>query len=363
MITRKKLIELRNIKNKPSVSLYIPTLIAGDYDKNRIRWKNVVQDSLNQLEEQNVKNAKDILEPALKYCEETKFWANHSKGFCGFFNEDIAQFFHLNQKVEELSFVGDKFILHPLLPETTNEDRIFVLAISQNDVRFFKAQKDGIYPVKISQNVVLSREEALRNIEEDQSLQHHSIGGGDAYYHGNGPGDDMDTTRIKQYLRRVDDGLMEFIHDERVPLVLASVEEYHPLYKEVTNYNHFSDHMIVGNPENMDPATIHDHLQPVFKALKEKRVTEFKNNYEENVGHNLSTSDFDDIAQAAKYENIDSLVIDRNHYAQLDNEQLKKLEETIMNVYQNGGTIHTVKTEEDEQFEMKAIKRFEMEIA
>jgi len=356
MFKKQKLEELRNSTSNNCVSIYIPTEITGDYEKNRIRWKNACQEVLKILESKGVEKT-SFMKPALDLIDKPEFWAHQSAGLAGFYSENNQSHHHLISKCVTSTVVDSKFHLSPVIKEVLDEDRIFVLALSHNEVRFFEAVNSGIYPVIISDVVPKNMAEALYLDITGNSIQWHTSGNS-SLYHGTDPGDDKEDIRLKQYFRSVDKGLLHFINDEKVPLVIAGVEEYYSVYKEITNYNYLSPHIITGNPEHLSPADFHSQLTSVFAELHEKRLSAFLADYNRNRERNLSIDALPNILENSKKGNIKSLLVCKKYWDGMDKKDKLSLDEIILSVYDNGGDIVITPLHDHECNTLHAIKRY-----
>jgi len=361
MINKEIFNQLQSHDNKLSVSLYVPMEITGDYEKNRIRWKNACQEAKKELESRE-EGAGKMMRPAEALIEDSDFWAHQSACLAGFYSKDYDQTLHLANSIMDIVSVNDNFYTSPLISEVTNNERIFILAISKNETRFFEAVPDGIYPVKISDVVVDDMDEALNLDDPAVSTQHHSAGGG-AIYHANGPGTDMDTIRTKQYMRRIDDGIMEIIHDENVPLVLACVEEYYPVYKDVTKYNHLSEHMVTGNPENLTPSQLRAQIEPVYKEIRQKKLDTFKRHFGIRSGENLTSEDMSEIATLASQDNVEQILVSKSYLKNLPKAEQEKVDDILMMVHNSGGEIFMTTDKEYECSGMMAVQRYALQQA
>jgi len=356
MIKKKKLEKLREFKSDNCASIYIPTEVTGDYEKNRIRWKNACNDILKQLEERNVEKT-SFMKPALDLIDDKEFWAHQSAGLAGFYSEEEQGHYHLLSVSDTVAVVDDKFHLSPILREVINEDRVFILSLSQNEVKFYEAVNSGIFPVRIYDVVPRNMDEALNLVIDGNQLQTHSAGG-NAIFHGNDSGEDKENMRLKQYFRKVDDGLMEFIHDEKVPLVLACVEEYYSMYKEITDYKHFSPHMITGNPEQLTPAELRAQIEPLFKELKDKRLNKFVNTYNLKADVDLTVDGLASIAELSEKGNIESMLLCQNHWNDMNRKDKLKLDEAMFAVYDKGGEIVITEGQHHDCDTLHAVKRY-----
>ena len=138
MISNKKLDSILNHKAFPAVSIFIPANITGDYDANRIRWKNELNDVYKKLESQGFEK-KSFLHQAESLLDNSVFWANQSAGLAGYFSEDFSEVVHLLDTVEPQNYVSNTFVAAPIILNKINNQRVFLLTLSQNNVRFFEA--------------------------------------------------------------------------------------------------------------------------------------------------------------------------------------------------------------------------------
>jgi len=362
MITKAQFNKLRNHSHDTCVSIYIPTIVAGDYEKNRIRWKNAVDACIKELEEIGVNT--DFLAEAVALDTNSEYWAHQSRGLAGFFSPSHSKIVHLVNEPISSHYVSDHYILQPLVPELSNDDRVFVLAISKNETKFYEAVIDGIFPVFIDDCVVEDQGEALQNIEMIQTTQHHSGGGpGTAIFHATGPGSDKDSLRTEQYLRRIDDGIMEIISDEKVPLVLACVEEYVPIYRKVSKYNHLSDHYITGNPSDLTPTDLRKNVEPVFQELKKERHQKFEELYRTASSTGASIDQLDQIAASADMDNIGWVLISKHALLHITDEQRETVDDIVQCVYATNGEILFTDEALDSRTPVMAIQRAPMPMA
>ena len=363
MLNRDKFKELRIKNSQNCVSIYIPTEVVGDYEKNRILWKNACHEARSILEKKGLENT-NFLNPAFELVEDMEFWAHQTAGLAGFYTPDgFATTIHLNQTKDHLVMIGDDFHLAPLLKELTDENRIFILALSQNETRFFEAVQSGIYPVFIHDVVVTDMKEALNIDEVGKSLQHHSTGSSkQGIHHGNSSGLQKEEIRVEQYIRRVDDGIMEIIHDEKVPLVLAAVEEYHPIYSKVTKYNFFSNHLIAGNPERLTPKELREQVNPFFEEMRKKRLAQFEQRYQAKSRENLTCHDLNTLEEAVKYKNVDAVLVTQDYIDQLADSDRTRFNRVALALYDQECPLLITDPEETALNGIHALYHFEMHL-
>lgn len=358
MISIDKFQQLSTHSGETCVSFYIPTVVKGDYEKNRIRWKNAVQSAVKKLDSQKL--SKEIVNLIDKYNDDNDFWANQSRGLATFIYDDKIEFIHLSDRPTEIVKVGPKLYTSPLVRELTYDQNVYVLALSLNKVRLFSASKYSIEEIDISDTVVLSQDEALRNIEEQQSLQHRSTSPGTASFHANSSPSDLSTTRVEQFLRRVDDGICEFITNQDKPLILAAVEDHYSSYKKVSSYKNLSEFIIKGNPDKKKGADLLDDLSQYMSLYDKNKIDSCIDMYESKHGQQMTLQDVENIHRMARHNNIDTVLIDSEYVDDLSSDQLTRLNDTLLSVFNNGGSI--VYAEDMGSTPIKATMRYQMDL-
>lgn len=352
--------------DKPCVSIYIPTFRAGQNQEDRLRFKNAISEAVDQLTTGNMfvdktmdkEAAHEFMSEASALLDKEDFWSHLSDGLAAFVTEDKFEYhivpIHFNQKV----YVAGNFYLRPMMPLLNGEDRFFLLALSQNEVRFFEGHKHHITPVKIKDLVPENLEAALM-LQHDEVLQSHSgnPNDGSAIYHGQGGGEDRKDKDLRDYLKQVDDGLMKMLHDENAPLIIACVDYLVPIYKEVSNYSNIVDANISGNPENDDPVKLHEKAWSHMDSYFQKDRKEKKDQFTAFMSENKASFSINDIIPAAIGGRVETLFVDKDapvrwgfyqesdHSIQNHKEQ-KAYSTCLLNMaavqtYLNGGTVYT----------------------
>ncbi|MBI9047622.1 MAG: hypothetical protein JEZ06_24265 [Anaerolineaceae bacterium] len=228
-----------------------------------------------------------ILEPASKLLPAPYFWQHQSNGLAIFLSGNSAHIYRLPLSFDEQVVVDDHFYIKPLLPLITGDGQFYILALSQNAIRLLNGTRYGVSEVDIGQ-LVGSLEEAISFDDPQKSLQTHSSGasGGmtgspSVAFHGQGGGSDESAKNdLLRYFHLVEDGLVEFLQGDRVPLVLAGVEYLLPIYKEANTYPNMIDMVIKGNPDLLSTDELHksawEIIQPHFQIAQEEAVAFYK---------------------------------------------------------------------------------------
>lgn len=184
--------------------------------------------------------------------------------------------------------VESRFYLKPLLPLFMYGGQFYLLALSQNDIRFFKDSQAGLQELQVD-GLPRNMEEANLTTAGEQSLQWHTKAPstGDqraAMFHGQGGGDDEAKSHITHFFQQVAKGLHEYLRNEHSPLYLTGVEYLIPIYKEANMYPHMKDEGLKGNADAKSPHELQLQVCPVVQADKDRVIEEAKARCEELLG-------------------------------------------------------------------------------
>lgn len=330
LITKKDIEELSQVNDQPCISIFIPTHRSG-FDNAKIdqlSFKNALNDARTQMEQWGLEpnEMHGSLKAGYELLEDEAFWTKLSDGLAVFISPSRFAYFELPIAFNPYVFAGRNFHLRPLLPMFAGDGRFFLLALSQNEVRFFEGQRNSITPVIIEDLVPEDLEEALLFSSAEAQLQAHSGGNptNSGIYHGQGKGKDEKNKQLEKYFRQVDKGLMEMLHDETAPLIIAAVDYLVPIYEEISQYTHIMSFSVKGNPENDTPVQLHEKawslMQPYFKEEQRSLAKDFQSKFA------LEKADISAYAliPAAINGRVDTLFIDKdepNLWGQFDAEK------------------------------------------
>ena len=294
------------------VSIYMPAEKAGaETRKNPIRFKNALstaEEKLASLDESA--DLTQSLESAQSYIDRHDFWQHQDSGLAFFINSDGIKYYRLPYSFDEQVEVGDRFYLKPLLPVLTNDSKFYLLALSQNEVKFYLGSHYSINEVKLPQGVPASLAEALKYDDPEKQTQYHSgDGGGSPIYHGQGVGTTDNKDEIKRFFHQIDNSLTSVLQESSTPMILAGVEFLLPIYHEASSYGNLLEEGVLGNPENVATQDLHASawsiMEPHFTAEKTAAI----DNYHQQSGAGLSSSRLEEIVAGAANGQIDTLLV------------------------------------------------------
>jgi len=275
IFSREDLKRIAGYEDGPCVSIFMPTLRAGkEIRQNPIRLKNLLAAAEKRLSARGLdrKGTSDLLEPAHRLVDDSRFWRYQSDGLAVFLSPKIFSYYRVPLDLEELAVVAGGFHLKPLLALLVGDGRFYILALSQEMVTFYQATRFRFDEMSV-EGLPASMDEALGYDSLEKQSQFHTgtpprRGKREAMFHGHGVGSDDKKDFLRLYFRKVDKALQSVLHDEKAPLVLAAVEYLFPIYREANSYLHLLDEPVPGNPEQLKPEELHTRgweiVEPVF---------------------------------------------------------------------------------------------------
>ncbi|MEA5551315.1 hypothetical protein VB713_10060 [Anabaena cylindrica UHCC 0172] len=372
LFTIDELTTLTTASNSTCISIYAPMERLGiETKQNPIRLKNLVR----QVEEKLLalgmrgQDAKELLQPIHELDINDDFWQHQSDGLAIFLSPNQFRYYCLPIAFPELTVVGDRFHLKPLLQLMSGDGTFSVLALSQNQVRLFQGTRYHLDEVELT-NVPTNIAAALQYDDPEKSLQAHtgSSKGNSAVFHGQGAGNEDHKNDLLRYFRQVNNGLESFLKTQQAPLILAGVDYLLPIYHEANTYPHLLPDGITGNPETLALEELHTQAwqiaQPYFDLAKVSTIS----HYEELKGSEKTANTIEKVVTAAYLQRVETLFvpIDKNVWGVFNPEgnsiQIHAQQETgdedlldlaALHTLTNGGTVYTV--EQGDVPEHKAI--------
>ena len=274
-------------RHSPCVSLFMPRDHARpDIPQDLIGLRNLLRTAEGRLLEMGLRfpDAKQLLEPAHRLAEDESVWQQSGEGLALYLAPDMLRHYHLPLRFEQMVYVGTRIYVRPLLPLLSGNEPFYILTLSQNAVRLFRANRRSIGAVELSA-VPHSLAEALQFDMPEKQMQFRSaapVGAGRmaGMFYSSGDGADDAKERIGRYFHQIDRGLREILVHERAPLVLAGVDYLLPLYRDANKYPHIVEAGIVGNPDHLSPADLQRQacamLQSYFQKKQQEAAAQFR---------------------------------------------------------------------------------------
>lgn len=376
--------DLINTENDICISMYFPTFkIGADIKQNAIRFKQRVREAEDKLYKLNL--TKDevelILKPASNLVDETKFWQNQDESLAVFIEGENIKYYPIPFEVKEKTVLGTRFFTKPLIPLITGDEEYFILAISQNENRLFKASKQNIEQVEMK-NAPKSVEDMKQDDDPKSGLPIRiasSEAGNSLVYNnttqGQAPENDFNRKEMTRYFRAIDESLEKY-KKKNTPLILAGVEYLIPIFREKSKYPNILDDYIRGNPEILDAKDLHKQSWEMIedKFVKIQQLAEEKYLQYKGQNNGLSSNSLSKILTQAYKGQIETLFISEGlekwgkfmpykDKVQIFNDEKFDSEDLVgmaMELTQSrGGTVYTVPQEKvPDNEEIAAVLRY-----
>lgn len=385
-MNRNELFDLVHEKKGVHVSIYMPVEKEPDkLDVNRIRLKNLIKEAESKMAKVNLlpsdpprPDADHFFRQAKEFSDNLNWQEVDGRGLAIFLEPTALHSYILPNPVEDATFIDQRFNIRPLLPLMTYNNDFYLLSLSQEKVQLWRGNRFELNRLEVPK-LPSGMEEALALEDPERSLQFHtSTGRGDdrpAVHHGH-EADKEKKGAILRYFRAVNDAVMIGLADEKAPLLIAAVDYLIPIYQEANTYPHLLDEGVIGNPDHLNPKTLHEKAwqtaEPHFNRVRETVIKQFR----EIKGTEISSQNVEEIVPAAANGRVDSLLIQQDTpnsiWGLLDQETnaVERCQEpsyecgdllnlAAIKTLQNSGTVYPLNSEEmPSPSELAAIFRF-----
>jgi len=299
------------------LDLHAHACAGPDGQQDALRLKNLLAAAERGLVDQGMRapEAKRLLEPIRDLPAEHGFWEKRSLGLAVFITDGLWNHFRVPLSLEEAVVVNQRFQVKPLLPLVGVNDQYFVLALSQNRVRFLAGRQFGMQEVKV-EGLPKDMAQALNfDSSERPSLAHTAsrgqAGKASAVVHSLGGEREPSKDELAHYFRSIDAALRDALRDQRAPLILAGVQYLLPIYREVSSYGHIAPGELAGNPDHLSEHELHQRSWPLMQSYLEQARQEAVAKYQKLAGTGKTSDDLRQIVSAAHQGQIESLFVDR----------------------------------------------------
>ena len=315
ILQKNEMAELLTAQGGACLSLFMSLQQGPDKVKNnRIQLKNLHKSVQNRLNKETdlAETQANLLAPIESLLENGRLSTN-SSGLAIFAGDEMAQTFFLPKQFRAQAVVDKQFYIKPLLPLLNNNRQIFLLTLSQNQVRLFQFTQDSIEQMA-PEGLPESLDEALALDDPEKRQQYHTstespqaIGKQPAAFHTHNPKEEK-KSRLRRFFQQIDKVIVKFLADtENAPLIIAGVDYLLPIYREANNYSHLLEDEIEGNMEHLAAHELHKQVQPINDALTSRAQQAALARFEQLQGSEFVSTNPAEIIAAAHYGRIETL--------------------------------------------------------
>ena len=304
----------------PCVSIYLPMARSSDETKkNPIRYKNAIQNVEKQMEEQGfevrkVRSVKAELEEAVDGFE---FFQEQLGGLAVFLADDYLRIVKMPVSFEERVEVRDTFDIRPMLEALQNNMEFYILALSQENARLFRASEFDIVEIQLDEDIPTNFEEAMKyDVPQDQLQQKvfsGADGGNTAIYHGHTESDQT-KKHLRRYFRMLDQGVGEAMADHGLPVLLFGLDYLHPIYRDASELPEIIPEGISKNPDELEIEQIHGLAWQAVLQNMESPQSQAVREYKNLMGDEKSNAVMETIPLVAANGRVDKLLVDKKYH-------------------------------------------------
>lgn len=316
-IIKEDLVQLFDHEAPVSISIYLPMAESGeDTLKNPIRFKNALKELEQKMQQSGIekREIRETIEKLNEIVNGYAYFQDQLEGLAIFLAGDFHQIIKVPMRFEQQVVVSNAFEVRPLLHAMQNDREFYIIAMSQEGAKLFKANKLQISEVELSSDTPTSFSEAMRYDDPENRLHHQTIsqvsGDRNPIFHGHTE-KDQKSKNIRRFFQLFDRGVKKAITRQELPILLAGLDYYHPIYRDVTELSN-----ILGNgvETGLNDISVPDLHQAAWDIVKEEvgSPAALANKTYKNLLATEKTSDnLTQLSLAATYGRIDTLIADK----------------------------------------------------
>jgi hypothetical protein len=299
--TRSDLEQLLAVRDAACVSIYLPTAPEESGERDRLEFKSLSAEALDQLsaltlERGALNNLRELL---ADLAEDEAFWSRQAHSLAIFATPSGVRTFQVANQLTPTVEVSDRFHVKPLLRSATFPQAAFVLALSQNGARLVEVSPDAP-PVEVrvpgmpTDAASAVGKASIADRSPDRRIQ----------------GSEGQKVRLGQYARAVEQALRPTLAGLDLPLIIAGGEPLDSIFRSVSTYPHLANTAIPGNPDTKTDGELAEESRRVLDQLYADELTELRAIYEQRVPQGRASDDLAAIARAATFGAVDTAFVD-----------------------------------------------------
>lgn len=296
---------LANHRGPACVSLFLPTTpVSTKADESRLLYKNLVREALVELAARGVApRAVTHLDTQLNMLsDDATFWANQRHGLAVFASDDVLTAWTLNHRPTPAIFVGDRFMITPLVTDVSAGGDALVLALSQNEARLLEVTPGGaVRRLEIEGMPADLVEVAGQRSDVDRSMS--AIEGREGQ-----------KVRMSRYAHAVDAAIGHHLAPSNgaMPLILAAAQPLDGLFRAENRYPHLHPISIQGSPDNLTDGELAESALGILLANRREHLARLNDDFRASEAQKLGSSDVEYVARAATAGAIRILLVNEH---------------------------------------------------
>ncbi|CAB4887148.1 unannotated protein [freshwater metagenome] len=297
----------------PCVSIIVPIDRRHPDDRRaHLELKRLVAVARDQLKALKTSSIDELLAPTEAMLGRTAI-AEHSGGLALYLSPGYAAEFAIDQPVDALATVGDRFTVGPLLSSVADGPTCYVLTVGSENVSLSRVEltrwtacEVPDLPTSVEQALWFERSERMSSSHAGAPV---GASGMSIISHGSGAQDEDRKERLTRFFHKVDDAVMHYLHDDfETPLVVAGTAPRVALYQGVTRHHRVIG-ASVGSPEELSTRELHERVQEAIQPVIAEQDDVLFDRLATRLGTGLASTDLAELADAAAQGRVSDLLV------------------------------------------------------
>jgi len=327
LLTKEIFTELANHKADCCITIYLDAHVAGvevNEGFDPVNFKNQLQEAGKMLASKGYseEQMKKLLTPGFELLQNEDFWKEMASGFAVFIADGFFKYIRMPlPPIKEALVMENSFYVTPLIPLMTSKEYFYLLVISKQSAKLFRADAWGMERVKV-EGLPQSVDQVKRLSDLDATTFRSGSSGSRApvysqegSYHGAGGGNPEDKDNLLVYFEAVDDVLWkEVFNKENAPLLLAGVEYEIPIYRSACDYHNVWPEALTGSREHQETQSLYQDAKALMQPYFEERLNKALNLYMNNSANAKTSSIAADVIPATYYAQVSHLFVTKGEH-------------------------------------------------
>ncbi len=346
LLTKKNLLaELKELAQDTSVikvSVSLPSERQWDNtEQTKIRLTNQIKEVKTELEASTALQH-DLLSKLEGLETDESFWQQQLEGLMLYVSPQSLEIIQLPTPVEERSYIGKYFDLTQLVNYMFDHIDYYVLALDLKNVRLLQCVNKACR--QVGKHVIPNNiNELFDFINVPEQLQFHTTGSKKSplRFHGQGEFKDAKEEDIREFFIEVNEKVTEVITDEETPLILACLDEYYPIYKDISSHVNVADESVKIDAHTASNAQLAKQAWEVAQGFVENKRQKRVEELNDAMGSSrVIVDDLEKIAKEASYGHVEHVFV-RKERKDGNNKSLVNF--IVVNLLRKGGEVLELK--------------------
>ena len=314
---RDDLAELAGSTGFPRVSIYFPThKTFPEAEQDPIRLSNALKEAEKQLADADVRHAGDLVAAARQRAAEYTFWRYQDRGLAVLIEDGATRWMKLPKEVPELTVVGRRYHVRPLIDVFADAGHFHVLAATRESVRFFDGTERVLDEVEVDDLPSDLDEIRGKTDFEDQAGYHARSRGSSASpkYHALGESpEDYEAVELEQFAKSIAKAVDRHLSEGAKPLILIAQPRLLGRLRQELRYGNIPEKDVQRNPASMDDSELHAEAWAIASPLLREPRDELRKRCKAWIeGADIAaSSDLDDLIRSADEGRVETLLLSR----------------------------------------------------